>query len=315
MNDLDQRLKRYLLGELSEVEANALEQEYFADPQIFDQVVQAECDLVDQYARGQLSRETRERFEQSYLAHPSRRERTRFAEALAIKTDRVKLVRLTDESWWNRWLASLSGPKLVWGFSLALLLLIAGAVLFAIQARRLHQEVARIEAERAENEQHERDLRQQLAGEQSRAYQLKDELNRLRAAQPGATPTPTRPGPAAPALVTMVLNLSGVRGALNGPAAKLNIPAGTKNARIQLNLSGYDYQAYSVVVQSADGKHVARRDGLRARNKTRSSLSIVIPATRLSSGDYLLTLKGVTPSGEVEDVSKSLFHVTQNHLQ
>ena len=87
MTKSDQNMTRYLLGELSEQERAALEQQYFDDPQVFEQVLRSESELVDGYVRGQLSAEAREQFEQTYLKHPKRRERVKFAEALVNRID------------------------------------------------------------------------------------------------------------------------------------------------------------------------------------------------------------------------------------
>ena len=43
--------------------------------------------------------------------------------------------------------------------------------------------------------------------------------------------------------------------------------------------------------------------------KSGATITLTLPARMLASGDYLLTLRGVGESGEVEDVSKSLFRV------
>ena len=43
--------------------------------------------------------------------------------------------------------------------------------------------------------------------------------------------------------------------------------------------------------------------------KSGANFRFAVPASKFTSGDYILTLKGVMPSGEVEDVSKSLFRV------
>ena len=84
MDELDKTMTRYLLGELSEQEQAALEKRYFADREVFNQLLQVEGELVDDHARGQLSTEMRQRFERSYLTHPSRRERVEFAKALNL---------------------------------------------------------------------------------------------------------------------------------------------------------------------------------------------------------------------------------------
>jgi hypothetical protein len=55
MSNQEQTIQRYLLGELPESEQVTLEQEYFADQQLFEQIVQLENGLVDKYARGLLS--------------------------------------------------------------------------------------------------------------------------------------------------------------------------------------------------------------------------------------------------------------------
>ncbi len=318
MRESDQTINRYLLGEMSEAEQTALEQNYFADSQLFAQVVEAEQDLVDQYARGQLAPETRQRFEEHYLAHPKRRERADFAHAL---TTHVHLpYSIADppssraESWWSRLWVSISGPRLGWALSLVVLLLIGGLVWFAIQARRLHQELARTEAERAQQEEQRRDLQRQIEGERARANGLASQLDQLRSAQQ-AHPAPTPPGQSAPTFAALILNVAGVRGADTGPAATLSIPSGTEQARIQLNLRANEYKTYSIVIQTADGKQVFKRDGLQSQNKKRASLAVTVPANRFSGGDYILTLKGVTQSGDIEDVSKSLFHVNKNGLR
>jgi len=311
MNNSDQNLVRYLLGELSETESEAVEQEYFSDPQLFGRLVEAENELVDKYARGQLSPELRDRFSSFYLSHPERRERGRFAEALVAKLDQIQKVTAASpdrsEPWWSWLLASMRGPKLAWGLSLALVLLIAGGVWFAIERRRLQQELASNEAERGRQEQRERDLQQQVAGERARADQLAAELERLRAAQ--QTPGPPQTPRSASAFATLILTISSVRSGMTGPPARLVIAPDTEKARLQINLSDNDYQSYGITVQSASGKQIFKRDGLQSKSKRGASLVTIVPANLFTNGDYILTLRGVTANGAVEDVSKSLFRV------
>jgi anti-sigma factor RsiW len=90
MNELERTMTRYLLGELSESEQSALEARYFADPQVFNEILETESELVDGYVRGQLANEVRERFERSYMAHPERSERVKFAAALAARLDQAE---------------------------------------------------------------------------------------------------------------------------------------------------------------------------------------------------------------------------------
>ena len=58
---------------------------------------------------------------------------------------------------------------------------------------------------------------------------------------------------------------------------------------------------------NSNGKQIFKREDLQSKSKRRASLAVIAPASKFSAGEYILTLKGVTQSGDVEDVSKSLF--------
>ena len=75
-------IRRYLLGDLPETEANSLEQQYFTDGDAFERVWAAENELVDDYVARRLAAEDRARFERHYLASPPHRERVATARAL-----------------------------------------------------------------------------------------------------------------------------------------------------------------------------------------------------------------------------------------
>ena len=195
MAESEQIITGYLFGELSEDEQTALEEKYFNDREFFDRVVQVENSLVDSHARGLLSLEMRERMERYYLAHPKRRERAKFAETLAARLDQSNAIAVTPsavaESWWRRLVAPMRRPKLAWAFAIVLLLVAGGALWFLIECRRLRQELAKTEAERARHEQVARELKDQVANEQRLSQQRSAELDRERAGQLTIKPSPT----------------------------------------------------------------------------------------------------------------------------
>jgi CHAT domain-containing protein len=81
--DIDQELLiRYLLGELPEGERQQLEERYFADDGLYDELRATERDLIDKYVQGELSRHEREKFERYFLSAPGRRNRLKFAAIL-----------------------------------------------------------------------------------------------------------------------------------------------------------------------------------------------------------------------------------------
>jgi hypothetical protein len=305
MTNQEQIIQRYLLGELPEAEQSTLEEAYFNDQRLFDRMLQVENELVDKYARGLLSPPTRERFEKYYLTHPKRRERANFARALAARldeSDEVAGVSQPDaESFWNRLLVSMRGPKLALGFSVALLLMTGVSAWFLFETRRLRQDFIA-------QEQRERELQQQATSERQRAEQLAAELER-RADQPPVSPSPT-PIKSVPAFASLVLTIGGTRSVEGGSPGLLVIPAGTEQVRLQLDLRENNYASYQAVLQAAGGREVFAAARLVAKPaRTGASLALTIPAQRFASGDYILTLRGVSKTGEVEDVSKSLFRV------
>src|SRR5215470_5444116 len=85
--DMTSEIKRaatqYLLGTATAEEQTAMEEKYFSDPGVFQQVVAAEKKLLDDYAYGRLSSDDRAQFERHYLTHPKRRARAMTAIALA----------------------------------------------------------------------------------------------------------------------------------------------------------------------------------------------------------------------------------------
>jgi hypothetical protein len=82
MNDRELIL-RYLLGQMSEPERLEVQDRLFSDDEFCDSIAEVETDLIDAYARGELTPAEREQMEQSILASPAARKRVEFAAALA----------------------------------------------------------------------------------------------------------------------------------------------------------------------------------------------------------------------------------------
>lgn len=309
MNNSDETMTRYLLGELSEPERSALEEKYFSDPKLFDEVLETENELLDKYVRGLLPARQRERFERFYLSQPRLRERMKFAESLAARVDQFEKVRRVagesspEESSWERMLAALRGRKLILAFSAALVLILVGAAWLIVQSRRSRQELARAQAAQKERER-EAQLPPANLGDQARNSNAGSDRERSE-----SVPTPTTPSTAHPP-VSFALTVSGTRGPGTGPPPVLSIPAGTDQVRLQLNLRENDYSKYQVLVQPVGGREIFGQGNLVSKaKKPGATLVLTVPAHKFVTGDYMLTLKGVTQNGEVEEVSKSLFRV------
>ena len=114
----DQRqIELYLLGALPESGTERLDELSLTDDGFVEQLRAAENDLVDAYARGELSSEIAEVFRARYLASPKRRAKLRFAQAFlafapgaqaAGTKERVAslerpVLGFTPPLWWTRW--------------------------------------------------------------------------------------------------------------------------------------------------------------------------------------------------------------------
>ena len=65
-----------------------------------------------------------------------------------------------------------------------------------------------------------------------------------------------------------------------------------------------------MTLQTADGKEVMSHKGLKpVRGKSGESVTLSLPAATLVSGEYILALRGIGASGEVESLGKSILAV------
>ena len=142
----------YLLGLTSPDERQHIEAEYFHSEDAFQQMMSAEDDLYDAYARGELTSEERRRFEQHFLTSFRERNRVQFARALADVIPDVPPTHTTPHAGVFAAFRVLHG----WHGSLqfaaiATVLALAAAVSWlAIDRKRMSNELRDLRAESAE---------------------------------------------------------------------------------------------------------------------------------------------------------------------
>lgn len=324
MDELEQSARRYLLGELSEQEQAALEERYFRDPQVFNRVLQVESELVDAYARGQLSTDIRDRFEKGYLKHPAKRQRVEFAKALTTRIDEKEDARnrvaqsersTSSVSWWQSLLAIFGGerPKLRFALALAtVLVMLTGVWIVVNNLRRQQQqgEAAQIQAQREHQEPLRPEQSEQTPEQTPKPQDREEHTAQVMPATQQPSPTPVTK--TAPSTVFLVLTVGGVRDAGGGPTQTLFIPSDTTQARIVLNLKDDSYPRYRASIQKIGGPEIFTQTNIRPHStKAGARFVFTVSARQLTKGDYALTLSGITTQGEVDDLSKSLFRVQQ----
>src|SRR5216684_4936082 len=82
IQELQERIRRYLLGQLSDGAGEEMERDLLANEEIFAELLIIEQELTDEYVNGGLTPDERANFERHYLATPERQEDLRFAQAL-----------------------------------------------------------------------------------------------------------------------------------------------------------------------------------------------------------------------------------------
>jgi len=306
MPEIDEKtMVAYLLGDLSEEEQALAATQLFTEPN-YRRLQIVEEELIEDYARGELSKDERDRFENFFLAAPHRRERVEFTRAMlnALAEREVEAEAEEHEpasiSWRRSPLLFLRS-----NISLAQAALIAAGLIAFIgcawliyENRRLRDEAeslrVHLEAERASWRQQEQQLRQQVADQIARSE---------REPQPPPTPSPS-------SIFAFALNSLLVKG---GEGTRIAIPPGARLLRIRLELDRSEsYRSYHVALRKAESqgfRHIASR-----RAKPAASGRIVVasvPAELFASGDYLITLKGVTASGAFEEIADYQFTIVK----
>jgi hypothetical protein len=322
----DRRMIGYLLGTLPEVERTRLEDDYFADDTLFEELAAVEAELVDAYVRGTLASSERAQFEARYLASSEQRARIAFARQL-IEKPHKGLTRGTDcvcppldrESrqdplgktvetqvgWWHRARPALGWlpwrPWLVPALAGAGLTVVAGAGWLAMQPASLP---VATEATRAQSP---------APAPAQRTSPTTEAVHTVPATPPPATTPERQPRPgrgtAAIDAIALVLVPGMTRSSGQGSPV-LAIASGTSSVRIQADHEGESFPSYRAVLRTPEGEEVWRQSGLTPVQPGVKSVVIVVPAAILRSGaDYVLSLSGTPPRGPVEDVADYTFRV------
>src|SRR5262245_3354261 len=306
-------IERYLLRELPAAERIALENEYLADKAKYDQVCRVEDDLLYRYARDALSQAERERVERQYLTNPWRRQHLEFAKALARVVDgelapRSAAKPITGVSWMSQLGALASGLRGVLRLipAIAALVVVSVGTWLAIETSRLRVRLREAQHEVEAQQQRAQAQLRQITELETQYRRLTEEHESLLAQLLAAQNTES--SHSAPVLLTISVE------EFRSPGAKgtqtLLIPRGAARAQLRLNLSENVFPSYRVTLTTEDGSEAFRNNGLKPRADKAGDFVIVnLPASRLTNGDNVLSLSGISPKGEAEPLGKTLIKV------
>jgi anti-sigma factor RsiW len=320
INSQEDLIKRYLLGELSEAEQTALEDEYFIDPSKYDRFCKAEDELLDAAARGSLSEADRERFERSYLTNPQRRRHVMFAKVLTQFVDENRAARRAGPQTaggerierpdrglsWLSHLVRLSRSLRLALSAAAALLIVLGGTWVVIETFRLRARLAEALREGEAQRRQAQSQSQQIADLEAQYRQLAEERERLQvqlqAEKEKVSPTP--------APVIFALSLRAFRDPGGQEPRALIIPRGAEEARLRINMTEHAFPGYQVILLTTDGREVFAIKGINPQATRNGYVLIVnVPARNLASGDNIIALSGISGAGEVETLGKAIIKV------
>ena len=335
MNYDNEKLKAYLLGELSGADAEAYDELSFTDENFADAVNAAENDLIDAYLNDDLSSADLRKFESVYLATKHRREKVEFARALQTFSEKEIAEKQTKTETekpgffavWN----IFSSRALQFGFAAALLVLFFGVFWFAV----LRKSDSNVEIARQKSPTPEaavsinQNVNANNLNNESAPSAVNDETNddfqninqtpntnekNTNKTQPETSKTPPKkippPAPQKPLVATFLL-APPVRGGSNIPV--FSFPKNASQVSVGLQLEADEYDSYHVMLTNETGDiNLWRRGSLKARNKGGAKfLNINFPAKLLGNGFYSLTVSGINEAGEAEIIANYPFRVTE----
>ena len=321
-----QMLRQFLLGSL-DAEGKGLEERLMLDDELYEELLIAEDELVDDYLGGRLTAAEARQFREHFLKSSQHRQDLEFAETLKnILTTPEGLDAAPEDKGgrdnppWFHWLTNPFGfrsPQV--GFALAALLavLILGGVWLATRAPR--------PPELAQTPERPADNRPPPATDAPTPTDPPGGDNRT-AGPPPQTPE-SRPDPpqesrgnnsrpasdnsrAGAPVFTVALALGALRD--SGGLKKVSIPprAATVSLRLALAPEADDVKSFRADLKTDAGVTLLSTETLRASGaKGARTASWAVPADLLKGGDYEVVLGGRTPEGDWETLGRYNFRV------
>ncbi len=326
----DENLRQYLLGSLTEEKTEQLDELSVTDDETATRLQMIENDLVDTYARGELSGKTLERFESFYLTSPKRREKVSFAQTFRVLGEKTAAVqakgakqtsvsagprsdKVSSERISRLRFFVVPRPALQWVFAAAALLLLLAGGYLAVENLRLRDQMTQAHAERTTLEQRERELQQQLAEQRSSDAEAEKELARVRdrLAQLEQVAADEQRGKAEQRdLKIIAFNLAPQTRGI-GQIPTLAVPAGTDYVALTLELETDAFPAFRAALKNpATGQIVWRSGKVKATRKDKR-VHVRVPATLLKQQNYVVELSGISASVGAEIVGNYSFRVVK----
>jgi hypothetical protein len=300
----DERLVQYLLGAVSDEEAERLDELSVADDEIAWRLRALESDLVDAFVRGELTDAIADQVRRAYVESPHRKRKVEFATLLLAyeKADGRTVSTINPAAPGLTTVDSTrvrSTPRSLFHWAPVAAALVAAIVAgsFLVENQRLRQQIARAQAEHATLEQTSSDLRAQLERERSTSARIRDE-------QPHRSAAPSAQEPIGPFVLLPMR-----RG--TGDLTTVTVSRGAERILFQLRLESDDSPGYQATLRdSANGRVVWRSGRVDASsNGSVRFVTVLMPAAVVKPQAYTFELTGRSAPAPAAFVTSYAFRV------
>ena len=300
--------RQYLLGTLPPAESERLEEEFFANDDVFEEVEIAEDELVDSYVREELSPAELEKFA-SLLRSPRIKERIKFARILKTAATPEPVTKKSKRRDWKSIISSwFRLPGAGFAFASLAVLLLSGVVF--VDWLRLRESSRQLNLERAELQRRNQALASQVESDKQQLNDEKKNAEALNAKLQQALENQERSAPLA--LMASLLLFPGSSRS-SGGSNDIDLPSKPQMVRLLLALETDEYSEYNAEVRKGvGGPIVYRKSHLKpTTNKSTKVLDLRFPSALLTPNDYTVNVNGVKePAASPELVGSYNFRVT-----
>ena len=189
------------------------------------------------------------------------------------------------------------------------ILLVSGGIVLLGERARLHRQIDQLKAESSSQQQRAQELEKEIAAQRDQNDKLASELAREES-QTGETPSQTAPRETR-SVLSLVLSPMSMRS--GGEAQQLKLSNETAAVVLQMKVGQPGARGYQVDLRTVEGVKVWSRSSVKAGPSTKddSTISISIPAGKLDTGDYILTLSATINANETEEINRYFFRISK----
>ena len=304
---------RYLLGEINDPEQLDMVEQYFADEELYNELLEVEARLLDEYANDRLEPDKKKRFAAYLNRLPDGKEKLAFAHSLkqiiaeeVAPANHGAIERSTRPSgmvsaealpaFWQMIIALLQRPALSVSAAVCLLVAVLGLVWLIYNQgqisdhnQRLQEQLAQREAQDRERRARLSEMERDLQDSRDRIDKLSGELDqeRLKSEEQAQEIARLLEQPSPFEVWTLTASRKGI-----GPSDTMTLHRGRKYVRIEVPIgAGEPLGSYSAVLQTTEGQQILEQRGLRVISGSRGKAVVLrVDAGRFTGSVYQLTL-------------------------